>query len=88
MQQSISPTKIEMAQAAAVKAAELLQNAIARNGHATFIAATGTSQFEFLDTLASAPDIDWTRTTILHPASILCQHERVYVFLDAASLLS
>jgi glucosamine-6-phosphate deaminase len=66
IQQSIFPTKIEMARAAAAKAAELLNGAIARNGHATFVAATGASQFEFLDTLASAPEIDWAKTTMFH----------------------
>jgi len=66
MQIAIFPTKAEMAQAAATMAAELLQDAIARKGRATFVAATGVSQFEFLDTLASAPGIDWTRTTMFH----------------------
>ena len=62
----VSSSKIEMAQAAAAKAAELLKDAIARKRHATFVAATGASQFEFLDALTSAPDIDWSRTTMFH----------------------
>jgi len=66
MQILVSPTKMEMAQAAAAKAAELLKDAIARQGHATFVAATGASQFEFLDALTCTPDIDWFRTTMFH----------------------
>ena len=55
-----------MARAAAAKAADLLRDAIARKGHATFVAATGVSQFEFLDALIAAPGIDWARTTMFH----------------------
>jgi glucosamine-6-phosphate deaminase len=55
-----------MAEAAAARAAGFLTDAIARKGHATFVAATGASQFEFLDALASAADIDWSRTTMFH----------------------
>lgn len=66
MQVATFPTKGEMAQAAAGKAAELLQDAIARKGHAAFVAATGASQFEFLDNLTSAPGIDWSTMTMFH----------------------
>jgi glucosamine-6-phosphate deaminase len=66
MQVSVLPTKMEMAEAAAAKAAELLRDAIARKGQAAFVAATGASQFEFLDCLTSAPDIDWSVTTMFH----------------------
>jgi glucosamine-6-phosphate deaminase len=55
-----------MAQAAAAKAADLLKGAIACKGHAAFVAATGISQFEFLDILISTPGIDWTRTAMFH----------------------
>jgi glucosamine-6-phosphate deaminase len=37
-----------------------------REGRAAFVAATGVSQFEFLDALTSVPDIDWARTTMFH----------------------
>ena len=66
MKKFVFPSKVEMAQAAAAKAAELLRDAIARKGHAAFVAATGASQFEFLDFLTSAPDVDWARTTMFH----------------------
>jgi glucosamine-6-phosphate deaminase len=55
-----------MAQAAAKKAAELLNAALARQGQATFVAATGASQFEFLDALVSDHDIKWSSTTMFH----------------------
>ena len=66
MERFVLPSKVEMGQAAAAKAAELLRDAIARKGHAAFVAATGASQFEFLDSLTSAPDVDWARTTMFH----------------------
>jgi glucosamine-6-phosphate deaminase len=33
---------------------------------ARLVAATGASQFEFLDELTSAPDIDWSRVELFH----------------------
>jgi glucosamine-6-phosphate deaminase len=66
MEIDVLASKAEMAQVAAAKAAELLKGAIAHKGHATFVAATGASQFEFLDHLTSAPGIDWSRTTMFH----------------------
>ena len=66
MRKFIFPTKIEMAHASAAKAAELLRDAVARQGHAAFVAATGASQFEFLDALTSTPDLDWSKTTMFH----------------------
>ncbi len=66
MRISVSPTKMAMAEAAAAKASELLRGAIARKGRAVFVAATGASQFEFLDCLTSTPDIDWSATTMFH----------------------
>ena len=66
MQTAIFDTKTQMAQAAADKAAEILIEAITRQGHATFVAATGASQFEFLDALVANPAIDWSKTTMFH----------------------
>jgi glucosamine-6-phosphate deaminase len=62
----IFPTKQEMAKAAAEKAATILNEAIKRKGQATFIAATGASQFEFLDALIHEQKIDWSKTTMFH----------------------
>ncbi len=66
MNTTIYPTSTEMAQAAAEKAASFLRQAIARRGEAAFIAATGASQFEFLDFLARAPGVEWGKTTMFH----------------------
>jgi glucosamine-6-phosphate deaminase len=56
----------ECGAAAAGKAAEILRNALAAKGHASFIAATGASQFEFLKSLTKQTSIDWERTTMYH----------------------
>ena len=66
MEISISADPKENGKKAALKAAELLREAIARKGHACFIAATGASQFEFLQSLTASPGIDWGKTTMFH----------------------
>jgi glucosamine-6-phosphate deaminase len=66
MQIQVSASRPEMARAAAQCAADLLRRAIARQGQATFIAATGASQFDFLAQLVSLPGIAWERTTMFH----------------------
>ena len=66
METFVFPTKAEMAKVAAEKAAAILNEAIARKGGATFVAATGASQFEFLDALAEAQEVDWSKTTMFH----------------------
>jgi glucosamine-6-phosphate deaminase len=58
--------KLTMAQAAAEKAAELLRQTISQQSRATFVAATGASQFEFLEILSRRPDIEWAKTTMFH----------------------
>ena len=59
-------SKEELGQAAAERAAEIIERAIAERGEACLIAATGASQFEFLDALAQKPDIEWSKTTFFH----------------------
>ena len=58
--------KIALAQAAAEQAASILRRALAARGHARIIAATGASQFEFLDALTSRRDIDWPLVEMFH----------------------
>ncbi len=65
MEIKIFETKEEMGKAAAKRAEEILNTAIARRGKANFIAATGASQFEFLESLTEA-SIDWSKTTMFH----------------------
>jgi glucosamine-6-phosphate deaminase len=55
-----------MAHAAADKAASILREVIRQQGAATFVVATGTSQFEFLKYLVAEPDIRWEATTMFH----------------------
>jgi glucosamine-6-phosphate deaminase len=62
----VFPTKVEMAAAAADHAASVLRRAIEARGRAHVIAATGASQFEFLDALVRTPGIDWARTVFFH----------------------
>lgn len=66
MQISISANKLECSQNAAIKAAELLREAIRLKGEAVFVAATGASQFDFLAALVDAKDIPWEKTTLFH----------------------
>lgn len=55
-----------MSQAAARHAARALRETLARQGGARIVAATGASQFEFLEALTRAPGIDWTRVEMFH----------------------
>lgn len=66
MKIEVHPTRLETSQKAAERAAALLKQAIAERGRAVFIAATGASQFDFLDALTRTPGIDWSKTTMFH----------------------
>src|SRR6267142_3189716 len=55
-----------MGHAAAEHAARSLRQVLADAGEARIIAATGASQFEFLEGLTSAPGIDWSRVEVFH----------------------
>jgi glucosamine-6-phosphate deaminase len=58
--------ELALARAAADRAADALQHAITERGHARIIAATGASQFEFLDALTAQRDIDWANVEMFH----------------------
>lgn len=66
MDTRVFDSRQEMAQAAADDAKASINAAIAQRGEAFIIAATGASQFEFLDHLIPKPDIDWTKCTFFH----------------------
>lgn len=51
---------------AAEHAAKSLRAAIREQGFARVVAATGTSQFEFLEALTSAGDIHWDKVEVFH----------------------
>jgi glucosamine-6-phosphate deaminase len=62
----IFDSRLELAEAAANNAAGLIRHAIASNGQAYLIAATGASQFEFLDALVVQPNIEWSKVSFFH----------------------
>src|SRR5258705_10336173 len=66
MNVAIFDSKLQMAKAAADNAADIVRQAIADRGQAYIIAATGASQFEFLDELVQQPNIAWRQTTFFH----------------------
>lgn len=59
-------TKLGTSTAAAIAASAKLREAINGNGHASFIVATGASQFDFLNVLTADTSIDWSKTTMFH----------------------
>lgn len=61
----ISDTKVELGKQAALNGAELIREAIAKNGKANIIVATGASQFEMLEELVKE-DIAWSKVTAFH----------------------
>ncbi|MFB3906335.1 MAG: glucosamine-6-phosphate deaminase [Acidobacteriota bacterium] len=58
--------KFALGAAAAAMAREALCQAIAEKGQARIIAATGASQFEFLDALTASSGIDWPKVEMFH----------------------
>src|SRR5207237_4671729 len=55
-----------LGRAAAEQAAVSLRNAIQSRGRARIIAATGASQFEFLDALTAMLGIEWPQVEMFH----------------------
>lgn len=62
----VHETKQELGAQAAAEGAALLRKALQERGEAGLIVATGMSQFEMLEVLVAAPDIDWSRVTAFH----------------------
>ncbi len=58
--------KVSLGRAAAEQAARAIRRAIAERGNARIIAATGASQFDFLDVLTQAPGIEWANVEAFH----------------------
>jgi len=65
MEVKVFNTKLELGEAAAEDAASIIQQAIADRDAAYVIAATGASQFEFLDALVRK-EIDWSKVVFFH----------------------
>lgn len=66
MHLTVFPDKKSLAEAAATQAAMAIREAISNHGEARIIAATGASQFEFLDVLTKTPGIQWERVEMFH----------------------
>ena len=62
----ISKDAQELGQKSGDQSAEIIKRAIAENGQANVILATGTSQFETLQRLLSHDDIDWSKVVMFH----------------------
>jgi len=66
MQVNTYSDRSTMSVAAARHAAQALRTAIRARGGARIVAATGASQFDFLDALTAAPGVDWTAVEMFH----------------------
>jgi Glucosamine-6-phosphate isomerases/6-phosphogluconolactonase len=58
--------KLELAEAAAARAATAIGGAIKERGQARIVAATGASQFEFLEALTATTEIEWQKVELFH----------------------
>ena len=66
MNVKVYETKKLASQAAAAQAAASMAEAIHDRGCARIVAATGTSQLDFLDALTSTTNVDWQRVELFH----------------------
>ena len=66
MRIEVFQTKAECGAAAADKGVQILKQAIADKGRASFIVATGASQFDFMKSLTQKEGIQWQKTTMYH----------------------
>ena len=66
MNTCIYNTPLALGSAAGRASAQMIRNAIASNGSANIILATGTSQFETLKELVAAKDIEWNKVVMFH----------------------
>ena len=61
----VTDNPIELGKSGGQLAAQLIRDAIEKNGQANIILATGTSQFETLNQLIKE-DIDWSKVVMFH----------------------
>lgn len=62
----VSSSKKKMGQVAAQHGADLIRQAIKKQGYANLIVATGASQFEMLSFLVKEQDIAWNKVVVFH----------------------
>src|SRR3984893_8830371 len=63
---NVLKSRSALGEAAGKHAAQSLRHVLSTPGMARSVAATGTSQFEFLEALTGAADIDWERVEMFH----------------------
>ncbi|MBM3401364.1 MAG: glucosamine-6-phosphate deaminase [Bacteroidetes bacterium] len=66
MKINISENPVELGKASASPAIKGIKNAIAENGQANIILATGASQFETLKNIVLDQSIDWSKVVMFH----------------------
>lgn len=66
MKIEVFKTSAECGAAAADRGADILIRALAENNRASFIVATGASQFDLMKALTEKEGIDWSKTTMYH----------------------
>ena len=66
MQVQVCASKHDLGRHAAADGADLIRQALAQQGAANVILATGASQFEMLNWLVQASGIDWTHVVCFH----------------------
>ena len=59
-------TNLALGQAAAQRAAEILQSAIGERGQANLVLATGNSQLTFLQALGQLAGVEWSKIQVFH----------------------
>jgi glucosamine-6-phosphate deaminase len=57
---------LQLSRAAAQQSASSLQASVRAQGYARLVAATGTSQLEFLEALTIIPGVEWQRIELFH----------------------
>ena len=62
----ISDTKQALGEAAAQRGTDHIRQVLRKEGEATIILATGASQYEMLEHLVRAEDIDWQKVEVFH----------------------
>jgi len=66
MKINIYDNKKQTSKKAALKAASLLNEIIHQKGTATFVIATGVSQLDFIETLITEGNVNWSKTEMFH----------------------
>jgi len=66
LQVEVFSSKAEASREAAAVAADILRRGIARRGRARMVVSTGNSQFDFIEALVAAADLDWSAIEAFH----------------------